>query len=175
MAHKDLSKKFKGSPYDASGMPLGCETVDNDKKEDVAAKTVKSKVVEPVNVADIDFDHSVTEADWQKRTKYNPVLNNTAIQTPGHAVYKKHADDLGVGITELKDPPKKVDLGNEDDKRKAIVEDSEEKGIAVPELPKVAKKEEVKDIKATAKGIKSEEKVGPDQDPEFLKALKDAK
>jgi hypothetical protein len=37
---------YKDSPYDASGMPLGCETVDYDNQKDVAKATVKDKPYE---------------------------------------------------------------------------------------------------------------------------------
>lgn len=141
---KDLSKKFKDSPYDAAGMPLGCETVDYDKKEDVAKSTVKDKVVEPVTFNDVEYDHSVSEAEWQKRTKFNPALNNTAIQFPGHRIHKKHEEDLATGITEITDPPRKVDLEDPAEGRKELVVDALEKGHKeVSKMPDVAKKEDV--------------------------------
>lgn len=52
-----MTKKdpYKDSPYDASGMPLGADTVDYDVKEDVAAKTVFDKPVETISLVDMDY------------------------------------------------------------------------------------------------------------------------
>lgn len=154
----NFDRKFKGSPYDTAGMPLGAETVDYDKKDDVAQSTVKDKYIEPLPLFS---DSDEFQEKHIKRRKYNEALNNTAIQLPGHKVHKDHEDDLGTGIPELTDPPKRVDLGDTNEKREAIVEDSEKKDIAVPELPKVAKEEEVKDVKEKA-DKKEEDNSNPD-------------
>lgn len=98
---------YKDSPYDASGMPLATETVDYDKKEDVAKLTVKDKYVEPLPLFSDDDDFHEKEIE---RRKFNPALNNTAIEVPGHKVPKGHKDDVGTGIPELTDQPKEVDL-----------------------------------------------------------------
>jgi len=113
---------YKDSPYDASGMPLGAETVDYDNKDEVAKHTVKDKAPEFVSLADQDFDHSVAEHDWQKRTTFNEALNNTAIQFPGHRVHKKYADHLGTGL-----PEPKLAIAEDDAAREAAKEEPKEK------------------------------------------------
>jgi len=79
---KDLSKKFKGSPYDSSGMPLAANKVDMDKKEDVAKATVHDKYVAPRPLftdSDPDFQPE------PKRTKVDPAKFNSAIELPKKA------------------------------------------------------------------------------------------
>jgi hypothetical protein len=149
MAKKD---PYKDSPYDASGMPLGAETVDYDNQAEVAQHTVKDKYVEQPSIADVPFDESVTQAKWQKRTKFNPVLNNTAIQTPGHKVYKKHEDDLGEGLPES--DPDQRDLDNPEEVEKLAKEDAKETNKSKVKSDKVVHDKD-------------------DEDDDFLKALKD--
>ncbi len=53
---KMTENPYEGSPYDASGMPLGASTVDYDRQDDVAKHTVKDKPVEhPFSINDIDY------------------------------------------------------------------------------------------------------------------------
>lgn len=148
---------YKNSPYDASGMPLGAETVDYDDKDAVAQHMVKDKYVPQPGIADIEFDESVTQADWQKRTKFNPVLNNTAIQTPGHKVYKKHEEDLGEGLPEVH--PDQRDLDDPKEVEDLAKEDAKETNKSKVKSDKIVH-EDKKDNK-------------DDDDTDFLKALKD--
>jgi len=133
-------KKFAASPYDSAGMPLGAVTADMDVKEDVAKTTVHDVYEAPLPL--FSDDDPVFQPEL-KRTKYNPALNNTAIQVEGHRIHKAHADDIGTGIVTQVHT---VDLEDPAEARKAIVEDSVAKGIEVPKLPDVAKKDDVNQV-----------------------------
>ena len=124
---------YRESPYDASGMPLRAETVDYDQKKDVAEHTVKDKYVEPLPLFSKD-DYTEPKI---KRTHFNPALNNTAIQFPGHRIHKAHEEDLGTGIPELSDEPKKVDLDDPKEHEKLAQEDPKETNKTKLESDKV--------------------------------------
>ena len=67
-----MSKKdpYKGSPYDASGMPLGTEYADYDNFADVAQTTVGDKVpTYPTNINQIDYSEPVIETEPDHTTK----------------------------------------------------------------------------------------------------------
>lgn len=180
---------YKNSPYDASGMPLGATYVDYDDKGDVAQASVKDKPV-------TDYSLSLAEATAEyeepkiKRTEPNPADFNSAIEVKGHK-HPTREDHIGIGIPEIKDMPKQVDIEDPFNAREAIVEDSIAKGFKdVPKLPDVAKQEDVDNVlkgeSNTANvsddkkdAIKEEVKVNPDtpkkddtDDDDFQKALK---
>lgn len=138
----DFEKKWKNSPYDTAGMPLGAETVDYDKKDDVAQATVKDRYVEP---RPLFSDEDEFEEKKIERTKYNPVLNNTAIQTPGHAIYKKHEEDIAGGLTDITDPPAKVDLDDPEEHEKIAKEDPKQTNKTELESKKVDHSEDKKE------------------------------
>lgn len=145
---------YKNSPYDASGMPLGAETVDYDNKDEVAKHMVKDKYEAPLPAFSDDDDFHEKKLD---RPKYNPVLNNTAIQTPGHKVYKKHEEDLGEGLPETN--PDQRDL-----------DDPKEVETLAKEDAKETNKSKVKSDKVVHEDKKDDK---DDEDDNFLKALKD--
>jgi hypothetical protein len=126
---------YKDSPYDASGMPLGCETVDYDNQKDVAKATVKDKPVEhPESINDIDYVPAEIDPDLIRRPEDLPKENfNTAIR-----------DNVNPPFA----PVKVIDFEDVGEKRELIVAEAEDKGFtAVQELPKVEKQETVDEIK----------------------------
>lgn len=159
---------YKNSAYDASGMPLGAEQIDYDVKEDVAKATVKDKYQPPLPLFSDKDDFEEPEI---KRTKFNPALNNTAIQFPGHRIHKAHKEDLGHGIPEHDDMPKFVDLDDPKSVEEMVKEDPKESNKAKLESDKLdhSDKSEKKDEKKDEN--KDENK---DDGDDFLKALKNA-
>lgn len=156
---------YHNSPYDASGMPLGCETVDYDKVEDVAKATVKDKPVKhPQSINDIDYQpkqlpKKFTGQDERYITKKG---FNSAIVDPD-------VENMPVADT--------ADFDDPDEKRKLIVKDAFVKDQAVPELPKVEKD---KTVNKVAEEVKKDEEAKEDEgakepDTDFLKAFEDKK
>lgn len=156
---------YHNSPYDASGMPLGCETVDYDKVEDVAKATVKDKPVKhPKSINDIDYQpkqlsKKFTGQDERYITKKG---FNSALADP-------EVENMPVADT--------ADFDDPEEKRKLIVKDAFVKDQAVPELPKVEKDETVNKV---AEEVKKDEEAKEDEgakepDTDFLEALEDKK
>lgn len=146
---------YKNSAYDASGMPLDTEYVDYDKKDDVAKASVKDKYVAPLPLFSDDDEY---EEPKLKRTHFNPALNNTAIQFPGHRIHKAHEKDLGHGIPEHDDMPKEVDMDDPEAVEKLAKEDPKQTNQTKLESDKVDH---------------SDEKP-KDEGDDFLKALNNA-
>lgn len=141
---------YRESPYDASGMPLGAETVDYDDKKAVAEHTVKDKYIEPLPLFSDDDDFHESKIE---KKKFNPALNNTAIQFPGHRIHKKHEEDLGTGIPEVTDEePDKLDLDDPKEHEKLAKEDPKETNKTKLESDKVAHSDK-KDDTDFLKGI----------------------
>lgn len=185
----DLNKRWKNSPYDEHGMPLGAEYVDYDNKDDVAQATVKDK---PITNYDDTLAAATEEYEEPKidRKEPNPADFNSAIEVKGHK-HPTREDHIGIGIPELVDMPKQVDLEDPANAKEAIVEDSLAKGFKdVPKLPETAKKEEVDAVvngENNTDGVSDKQreaakkdadvkpdtpKDDPDEDSDFEKALK---
>lgn len=151
-------KKFEKSPYDSAGMPLGAETVDYDKKDDVAQSMVKDKYVEPIPLFSDDDEFQEKHIT---RRQYNEALNNTAIQLPGHKIHEAHKEDIGKGIPELQpDAPIKLDMDDPETHEKLAEEDPKQTNVSKLESDKVEHSEDKKE----------EDNSNPD---DLLKLLKD--
>lgn len=157
---------YHNSPYDASGMPLGAETVDYDNLEDVAQATVKDKPVKhPVSINDIDYQpKQLTKKETGQDPRYLAKKNfNSAIPDDVNPPYDNNVD--------------RVDFDDPDEKRKLIVKDAFVKDQAVPELPKTEKPEVTKEVAEEVKRdeIDKKEQPGKEPDTDFLEALEDSK
>jgi hypothetical protein len=140
-------KPWHDSPYDSSGMPLGCETADYDNEEERRKHMVKEKYVPEVPLNDPDYQPKQLPKTFTGQRPLTKKNFNSAINE-------------GVG---LPDPNVNVvDVEDPGERREFLVKEAEEKGFKeVPELPKVEKKETVDAIK---KDIEED-------DPEFFKSL----
>lgn len=154
---------YHNSPYDASGMPLGCETVDYDKVEDVAKATVKDKPVKhPQSINDIDYQprqlpKKFTGQDERYITKKG---FNSALVDP-------EVENMPVADT--------ADFDDPDEKRKLAVKDAFSRDMGVMELPKTEKPEVVKQVAEEVKRdeIDKKEQPGKEPDTDFLDTLDD--
>lgn len=157
---------YHNSPYDASGMPLGTDTVDYDKAEDVAKATVKDKPVKhPKSINDIDYQpRQLTKKETGEDPRYLPKKNfNSAISDQENVAYTNDVDA--------------VDFDDPDEKQKLIVKDAFVKDQGVPKLPETEKPEKVDEVAKEVKKDEEEKKDDPAKEPndDFLKALEDKK
>lgn len=155
---------YHNSPYDASGMPLGAETVDYDKVEDVAKATVKDKPVKhPKSINDIDYQpKQMSKKFTGEDARYLPKKNfNSAVPDNVNPQY-----DANVDVVDFDDP---------EEKQKLIVKDAFVKDQAVPELPKTEKPETVDKVAEEVKNDEEAKKEDPAKEPndDFLKALEE--
>lgn len=153
---------YHNSPYDASGMPLGTETVDYDNLEDVAKATVKDKPVKyPKSINDIDYQpRQLTKKETGMDPRYLPKKNfNSAIPDD---VNPQYSADIDV-----------VDFDDPDEKRKLAVKDAFSRDHAVMELPKTEKPAVVQQVAEEVKQdeLAKEEEPGKEPDTDFLDTL----
>ena len=157
----DLNKRWKNSPYDEHGMPLGAEYVDYDNKDDVAQATVKDK---PITNYDDTLAAATEEYKEPKidRKEPNPADFNSAIEVKGHK-HPSREDHLKVGIPELYDMPDREDLDDPEVHEKLAKEDPKETNKTKLESDKVEHSEDKKE---------ESKKDDSDPDSDFEKALK---
>lgn len=153
---------YHNSPYDASGMPLGTDTVDYDNLEDVAKATVKDKPVKhPVSINDIDYQpRQLTKKETGMDPRYMPKRGfNSALPDEENVPYTTDVDT--------------ADFDDPEEKRKLAVKDAFSRNIGVMELPKTEKPEVVKQVAEDVKRdeIDKKEQPGKEPDEDFLKSL----
>lgn len=106
---------YKDSPYDASGMPLATETVDYDKKEDVAKATVKDKVEEfPTSINDIDYtpaeiDPKLVRSNIKKKNFNSAIEDNVNSAHPDNDVAVVDFDEATLDNSDAKEVKETVD------------------------------------------------------------------